>query len=542
MKEVTASLEVLCRRVYPRLLTQVCRDPGDDSCGSCDRNWWHYRIRDFSSIILQQTGYTLSLATNFDWATDHVDALNNLVKKSAQFWNKRACAHGAFEEYYPYEQGYPPLAFSTLAIARLLKDKKIQWDDVADGCRIAIKQLSSRFEDKALNQQVAGLAALGLLNHLHPKEVDSKIFDELCQRTLSYQTSEGWFPEYDGPDIGYLSVTVDCLWDLYDVYPQNIAILESIEKSLNFIAWYVNSPFKGAGMHNSRNTDYIVPFCIARGSLDEHVTEQTRDACKSMLYTLYSNADSSEHFFSAIDDRYWGHYIGHSLFRASQLLASTKFVDSSLPIGKTNRAQEKTSLREFPLCGHVMLDSGSSSVLISCKKGGVLSVIDSGGETLSDYGWIVSINNKQYVSHWWSNLWNVNVSDEQVTVSGQMVPHKSMTSTPLKHMVLRILSFTFGRKIISLLKNVLIFKKSSSGPKYTRCITLDNDNNLLIVDTVCNLPEPYTIVKAPRSSKRHVASADSYHWEDLCLSSNKSVQQKSVKSGNKIEIITKISL
>ena len=39
---------------HSRLLSQLDRDPDSPSFGSFDRNFWNYKIRDFSSIILQQ--------------------------------------------------------------------------------------------------------------------------------------------------------------------------------------------------------------------------------------------------------------------------------------------------------------------------------------------------------------------------------------------------------------------------------------------------------------------------------------------------------
>ena len=41
-------------------------------------------------------------------------------------------------------------------------------------------------------------------------------FEELTKKSLALQNNEGWFYEYGGPDLGYLSVTIDCLWDLFD--------------------------------------------------------------------------------------------------------------------------------------------------------------------------------------------------------------------------------------------------------------------------------------------------------------------------------------
>src|SRR5205085_6566416 len=115
-----------------------------------------------------------------------------------------------------YEQGYPPLAFSTLAMAKLAAAEVVPVADIAPGLRIAARQLRRRFEAQAANQQVAGLAALAWIDRLLPAEADALRFADLKARTLALQTPEGWFWEYEGPDLGYLAVTLDCLWDLVD--------------------------------------------------------------------------------------------------------------------------------------------------------------------------------------------------------------------------------------------------------------------------------------------------------------------------------------
>ncbi|HEX6101938.1 MAG TPA: hypothetical protein VF031_02725, partial [Alphaproteobacteria bacterium] len=117
--DLHAPLERLARIWAPRILTQLCRDATSPLYGCADRNWWHYKIRDFPSIILQQAGYAMHLAGRHPaWSADKA-ALDAVAAGSARFWNERAKKHYAFEEYYPWEQGYPPLAFSTLAMAKL---------------------------------------------------------------------------------------------------------------------------------------------------------------------------------------------------------------------------------------------------------------------------------------------------------------------------------------------------------------------------------------------------------------------------------------
>ena len=155
---VKESLENVARRELPRILTQFCRDPNNQAYGCVDRNWWHYKIRDFPSIILQQAALSIHSARQLN--TEDKDSFANLIEASIIFWNKRAIKYGAFEEYYPWEKGYPPLAFSTLAIMILIKERSLNPALVKGGVTKAAQQLKKRFENEAANQQIAGLAAL----------------------------------------------------------------------------------------------------------------------------------------------------------------------------------------------------------------------------------------------------------------------------------------------------------------------------------------------------------------------------------------------
>ena len=105
---VSDALGQVARLWLPRLLTQVCRDPSSPHFGCFDRDWWHYRIRDFPSVILQQGGYALHLASQPGAQAEQREGLKKLAAAACRFWNGRATRRGAFEEYYPWEQGFPP--------------------------------------------------------------------------------------------------------------------------------------------------------------------------------------------------------------------------------------------------------------------------------------------------------------------------------------------------------------------------------------------------------------------------------------------------
>lgn len=517
--------------VLPRILTQVCRDPHSPYYGCADRHWWHYKIRDFPSVILQQTGYTLNIASGIAEYENMGSSLKSLAKATCRFWNERAQLHGAFEEYYPYEKGYPPLAFSTLAVAKNIDSGICDIEEVSPGLEIAVKQLLNRFETEAANQQVAGLAALAVINKILPDIIDSKKFNTLTKQTLALQSEEGWFIEYGGPDLGYLSVTMDCLYDLLD-YTGDSRFKYSLEKAFDYLAWFVLSPFGGAGMHNSRNTDYIVPYALVRLSTEDWCGKNNATL---VFNKLYDPKDPFNHFFSAIDDRYWCHYIGHSLFRALHILNQSAFdKDKESPFAYDRDSQKLLS-------GHIMKTNNNEplpQLLLTRFKGGILKVVWGDQVWVSDYGWLVEMNNHIYVINWWASEWVMPSDDKEFIFQGRLIQHREHKSTPIKHMALRLISFFAGYSIISVFKSLLIHKKQKSPLYYERRVKLDN-NVLIIQDSITGLKKDASVFRAPRASKRHVASADSYHMEDFMLCQGVKMVEKIKREATTFESLTK---
>lgn len=516
MSDVAATLGRVAESWLPRILTQLCRDATSPFHGCADRNWWHYKIRDFPSIILQQAGYAAHLAGRWGGGAPALDAL---AAASARFWNERALKHGAFEEYYPYEQGYPPLAFATLAMAKLAGEGVVPVADITPGLRVAARQLRTRFEPQAANQQVAGLAALAWIDRVLPGQADAAVFADLKARTLALQTREGWFWEYDGPDLGYLAVTLDCLWDLFDATGDE-DFRDAITRALGFMAKVHAVLPAGAGMLNARNTDYLAPYGIIRAA-------QAGDANAALVaHAAFAHADAPGHAFAAVDDRYICHYLGQSVMRACLLLGGK----GKIPAPPKPRPEPEL----LPECGYYL----APGLVIACRKGGVLTL---GGEA-SEFGWIVERFGQQLVSHWWSLEWSFSRDGETVRVAGPLFTHRERASSPPKHVVLRALSFVLGRRLIALLKRLLIFKRGGAAIALERTITRTSDG-VEIVDRLSGVLSTDRIVRAPRASKRHVASADSYHIEDLALlGSARLTEERIARPGEQLEIRTRLTL
>jgi hypothetical protein len=565
----------------PRILSQLCRDPDSVCLGSWDRNFWHYKMRDFSSIILQQGGYLLLEAAKLEDYRDKADYFQNLAKASVDFWHSRAKKHGAFEEYYPFERSYPGLAFSTLAISKIIRDLKLDYRLYEAGLRKAIRQLESRTEYEASNQYLAGLAALYVLFDIAPDMVIKPLLDQRFKELLGTQSKEGWFNEYGGPDLGYLSVSIDCLWDIYDVTVSEMVLL-SIRKAICFIDSMLIAP-RSIGLHNSRQTDYVVPYGIMR--MAGTIGDQAQPVAQRISDLLFCEISVPEHFFQAVDDRYWVHYIGHSVVRAYAWsgklpLATENEVGFDTSSCRKRRNDASTS-RHYPEAGYIVIRKAQYSCLISTRKGGIVSICGKEGQYAADYGSDLQLGNKIYVMNWWGSSRLVQFEDNRVTIKGSFVPTKEHISTPIKHLLLRLASYTFGASIISTLKKLLIFSRKQSPYTFTREISIgeteirivdatscrnkveatfrritnirafsparhgDVSNPRIVETASCRLRQNTSspcIVKASAFSKRHVASANSYNPENASMVKNCRVETTQEWTGNELQQTTIIHI
>lgn len=527
MKNVGQKLSVLIDFLLPRLLTQVCRDPLSNNYGCFDRHWWHYKIRDFPSIILQQGAYTLLLANQrtSSFNTFSTKTSSDLLQAACSFWQKRATKFHAFEEYYPWESGYPPLAFSTLAIMKLVHSGVISSHDLEKGAAIASRQLSVRFEHQAANQQIAGLAALSLIQKCFPQLVNNQDLLSLTEKTLKLQNKEGWFEEYGGADLGYLSVTLDCLWDLYD-YTENACFLQAAKRAFHFLGQCYLAAKNHIGIHNSRNTDYIVPYGIIRFLQPNiQIENQYQQIAYSVCQELLSGLDHPEHYIHAIDDRYLCHYIGHSLLRAERLIhlyANSDFLFPPYKIPIQIHYKE---------CGFHHRQKPLYDITIALNKGGVFSITDL-NRSVCDFGWRALIAKKQYINYWYCRKrWQWQCHSDKIEVSGFLAPSQEHTSNPLKHLLLRILSLIAGNHIIKYLKQRMIFSSHTGFYFFTREILL-KPQQVTVKDKIEALPAEAIILPAPRASRRHVASSDSFHVSDFNLINNIEVEQQTKREAD----------
>ena len=163
----------------------------------------------------------------------------------------------------------------------------------------------------ASNQEAVALSACSMAENLGAV-VDDDTLAHRWDQFFERQESEGWFEEYGGADTGYLSVTCDALWDYYSISKDKRALL-ALGAASGFIHSLQGPGGEIPGMINSRNTNYIVPYGLAKFG------KKSRTASAVVKCSL-ERINCSEHFVHSVDDRYSVHYVYISLLRSLSAL------------------------------------------------------------------------------------------------------------------------------------------------------------------------------------------------------------------------------
>ena len=487
-----------------RLLTHIDRDPHSPTYGCCDRDFWHYRIRDFPSAILQQSGLFCAYAylNNFNGnALFKNSATADLSKAVLRYWTKIQLKDGSFNEYYPYEHGFPPTAFSFYAACETYRLLGLDDTDLLAHLARTARFLLGKDETQASNQQTASITALYSYYLISGEAAVQSGVERKLTALLKVQSSEGWFPEYGGADFGYQSVGLDMLAEYFHL-SQDERVLEPLDRTARFLADFAHPDGTIGGQYGSRNTTYFLPCGVellaAMGNADaRYLREKVFKAC-----------DQPGYFQHAIDDRYMAHYVLHSFLRA--------YAYPCVCDGANSVAERKPETRFLPESGLLSVQKDAYHAVCSLKKGGIIRISSRQGGILADYGYRILLGRQSIATTAWLDMGYRVMFDPArmyAQVSGHFNRIKLRSSNPLLHAGLRVLSFIFGSRLIKVLKGLLIFGNKHTSAEFTRKIKFYEAS--VEVEDEIESPTAVWLTSAPPFSLRHVASSKFFTNEDL---------------------------
>lgn len=490
-----------------RVLTQVDRDPDSLSFGSCDRNFWHLKIRDFSSAILQQTSLTLALLYKYNFEGNIY--YNNHFVRDWSIGALRYLSHiqlpdGSFNEYYPFEHGYPPTAFLLFSGCKTYQILQLQDDGIMNTLEKTGAYLSSHSETSAYNQEFASIAGLYLLYEITGKEAYHLACKTKLRYALEHQSMDGWFPEQGGADIGYSSVALDMLAEYY-WHSKDETVREPINKLISFLQYFVHPDQTIGGEYGSRNTTYLMPNGFATMEL------LGNEAAAAINHFIYEKIDLHTHFMNSVDERYLSHYVLHSFLRALIKIQSCEMKSKTyqLPCFQPH-------YHVFEHAGLVTMCNDQYYVVCAPSKGGIFKVFDSGKEVAGDFGYrhfmkpgVISTTN------WLDPEYKIEYGENEVKITGYFTVVKQKEQNPIYHLGLVVTSFLFGKKINTFIKKILLFTKKHEQIKFIRNIKFQTDTIFVQDYFENNTGSPVVIKSASNMSLRLVASGKFFSNSDL---------------------------
>lgn len=480
----------------PRLLSQLNRNENSSTYGCFDRNYWQYRIRDFPSMILQQGSLILALLY-----------LNNLkgnifygkkkIKEwalaSLRFWANNQLKDGSFNEYYPNEHGYPPTVFSLYTTSETYKLLDLKDEKILNAMIKASRFISKRIESGAVNQEIAAITALYNVYLITKKRWILEIVNKKLKNILKKQNREGWFPEYGGVDIGYLSVSLNYLAEYYRL-SNNEEVLPVLKRILEFIQYFIHPNGTSGGDYGSRDTEYFLP-----GGLE--LLSKRFPLAGKIADKLLENKFSIE----SIDDRYLCHYILPS-FTIALLNYKSRVSKSVLPC-------EMRCEKYFENAG-LYIYNDKYYLVLNLSKGGVIKVIKGKKEILNDCGYVVNSDNYHGTTNWVNPAYKKIKAGDTFIVEGEFSKVRDIKGSPFGHMLLRMGSGLFGPGLIPILKKKMITRSEKLPINFKRRIEVKR-NEVIVEDTVFSKNKIKELKACDRFSFRYVPSSKYFQSSDL---------------------------
>lgn len=485
----------------PRLLTQLDRDPLSPTYGCFDRNYWHYKIRDFPSFVLQQNVLTLTLLYknkfqgNFCYKNENI---LEYIKAAINFWCDFQHKSGGFDEYWPNEDGYPPLVFSFYAVVRSCRELNLFDKKFLDHFDLAYSRWFKHTEKQAVNQEIAGLAAVYQYFLVKKDEKVKKNFNLRLKSVLKSQNKEGWFYEYGGADIGYSSVLLHYLTDIKENNGDK-KIKQSICRLCDFLCFFVHPDGTVGGEYGSRNTEYFLLKGLVSAS---SYSKSAFEMLKKIDWKL-----------SNLDDRYLFHYVFCSYVEG--------FLDLKNNLNKNLDVELKNNnfKKYFVKSGLFLYRNKDIYFVVNLKKGGVFKLYKGKKIIYQDAGYRISSKNKKnayLVSGWINDKTKIIFTgdNKKISLKTFFYKNKYFVSTPLKHIVLRIASFFLSSRLISILKKMLILQNSETNFIFKRDFLID-DNKLKVIDHIDLYLVHKPIYRFASGSMRYVPSSNFFNTKSI---------------------------
>lgn len=514
------------------MLSLLDKNPYSTTYGSFDRKHWHYKIIDFPCGMQQELVLPLAYAWKTEFGGNKYYQLPRIrdYLEGVFLYHEKSChSDGSLDDYFPHERAFGATAYALTALTEAALMTGICPEQAFGPFEKSGRFLADYREAGKLSNHLA-IAAAALINlylltgKLEWKEHSDRMIGELS----GMQHAEGWFPEYEGCDLGYQTVTVEFLARRWQKAPAD-RLFEMLLKNVQFLRNFVHPDGSIGGEYGSRNTYNFYPggFAVLSHKLPE--------ASEMLACFLKGIKKGTCNFLE--DDGVFGHLL-------SSYVTVLSCGEINVPENITDPHADK-AITYYEGAGLFKGRTGSLSVFGTTTKGGIYKVFRGDDLVISDTGYVGELSDGlKFCQNKAGCSKGKVINGNEVTINGCFKKFTSKRLGRVQMIGLRVLSMLFGRMrnysnfIRHLMQKVLIYSHDSLDITFRRTIKL-HDDGLKIMDEI-RMPDNIEIKSLHRSTdcvNMHVITSDSFQianllpWEKMPIDGGKTLWFERIVKG-----------
>lgn len=479
----------------PRLLSLIDRKKGSITYGCFDRYYWRYKMIDFASAYFQNAALSLALIYANEYPGNIYykhSKIRDWSIAAMEFLSSTQNSDGSLNGSFPFIWSVAGVSFPTYNVSEafLLLENEINnfsKESIIETLDKAGHWLLRSRDVNVINQESAALMALYNLYLITGDDKYKTGVNKKLRFISENQSTEGWFNEYGGGDIAYLTLVIDLLAK-YHQKSGDRDVLDILEKALEFNSYFVHPNGTMGGEYSSRNPEFIVP------SGYEILSERFPIALSIASSNRRALVRGQIIDPRSLDDTYFT-WLLHTFFQAHD--NCNQEIDSTylLPFYKNSL------YKYFPKSGYLVIKVDDFYIVVGATKGNVLRVYSCVGENnllLSDCGFLGVLSDGMVISTQWLDYKNTIYLDEvnnKITSIGKFHKINEKQPTPLTMVASRIGFFIFSKlpsasdRILAILRNTFITAKSTMPIDFQREISYNN--NLLYIEDILKFSDAY---------------------------------------------------
>lgn len=469
----------------PRLLSILDRKKGSKTYGCFDRYYWRYKMIDFAGSNFQIATLPLALVYSRTYPNNKYFK-NHKIKDwtiaAMEFLSQTQNNDGTLNCTYPHIWTVASVAFPVYAVSEaylLLSDeiKNPSNDAIVETLEKSCRWLLKSHDVDVINQQSGAMMALYNLYLVTGDEIYLKGAEDKIKLLLENRSSEGWFNEYGGGDVAYMTLTIDYLAKYYQKSGDK-SVLNVLDDAIKFVSYFVHPNGTMGGEYCSRDPEFVIPSGFEILSQDIPLASAIADSNLNAL-GLSQVVDPN-----CLDDFYITFFL-HYFFQAYDNY-HPRIYDAVLPC-KCNPVT-----KYFPENGNLIVRRDNYYMVVGGNKGGVLRIYSCDANpdlVFSDCGFLGVLDNGKVISNQLFGS-STPVFDEKsntITIKGSFNKVSDTVFTPTTMVLSRIglcttRNISFIREaLIHQLRRIVIKTKSPIPLEFKRTIRYD-ENKVSIQD------------------------------------------------------------